>query len=447
MAAKKIHANAIKGQQGVNLIEATVLAMDFLWQPSGQIEAGIDGYIEIRDSVSGAVTNSIIQVQSKATDKPFTAESAASFEYLCDADDLKYWMSGNAPVILIVSRPRTRETYWVAIKDYFAEPARLKSRKVMFDKVRDRFDATCRQALISLAVPRDVGLYLAPQPKRERLYSNLLPVTYYAERLYVAETPYREVRDLWAVVNARGLIIGNAWILRDKCIYSFHDLREPPWDTLCDRGTIEDFSVQEWATTSDADTQRQFVNLLNRCLVEFGRTLDLAYDARHKHYYFRATGDLSPRTVRYQSLTKTASKTVFQAYPSKGKPDQIAYYRHSAFEGKFRRYHGAWFLEITPTYHFTRDGHNWYSYYEDRLKGIKRLERNPAVLGQLLMWAAYLGQQSSLFSTRPPLIQLGSLRTIDLNAGIFDEAWRRHEEGDEAKTLANPDNEGLWGDA
>jgi Domain of unknown function (DUF4365) len=424
MAAKKVHASAIKGQRGINLIESIVLEMDFLWYPTGQIEAGIDGYIEIRDPVSGDVTNSIIQVQSKASDKPFVAESAASFEYLCEAKDLSYWMAGNAPVILVVSHPKTREAYWVAVKEYFADPARLTSRKVIFDKTRDRFDIACRLALVNLAVPRDVGLYLAPQPKRERLYSNLLPVTSYPERLYVAETPYREAKELWAVVKARRLDIGGEWLLRGKRIFSFYDLREPPWDTLCDHGTVEDFATEEWADTSDQDTQWQFIDLLRRCLIEKGRTLDLAYDARREHYYFQATPDLSPRLVRYRSQENMTTKTVFEGYGKKNKPDEVAYYRHSAFEGAFRRYDGAWFLEITPTYHFSYDGYHEDRFYKDRLKHIKQLERNAAVLGQLLMWASHLGQPTSLFNVRPPLIHVGSLRTLELEAGLDDDAWR-----------------------
>lgn len=445
MATKKIHANAIKGQQGINLIEAIVLEMGLLWYPTGQVEAGIDGVIEIRDPATGAVTNSIIQAQSKASDQPFVAESATSFEYLCEERDLTYWMAGNAPVILVVSRPSTREAYWVAIKEYFSDPARVKSRKVVFDKVRDRFDASCRQVLINLALPRDAGLYLAPQPKRERLYSNLLSVAYYADRMFVARTSYREPKDLWAVVKARGLSIGGEWILREKCIYSFHDLRLPPWDTLCDHGTVEDFATSEWAHAADPATQRQFVDLLNRCLVEKGRELSLAYDGKRDHYYFRATADLSRRTVQYRSMTKTVTRAVFEGYKSKTKSDQIAYYRHSAFEGKFRRHDGAWFLEITPTYHFTRDGYHQDPYYKDRLKGIKLLERNSAVLGQLLMWADYLSQQVSLFSAQPPLLEFGRLQTVDIDAGIHDEVWRGQEEGEEAQTLASPENDGLWG--
>ena len=446
MARKKIHSNAIKGQRGINLIEEIVLAMGCVWYATGQLEAGIDGYIEIRDPVSGEVTNSIIQVQSKATDRPFAAETATSFEYTCDEKDLDYWLAGNAPVILVVSRPQTREAYWVAVKSYFADAGRRAARKVVFDKAQQRFDVSCRQVLINLAMPRDAGLYLAPQPKQEKLCSNLLPVTYYSERLFVADTAYRQAWELREVATARGLNIGGAWILHDTRIYSLYDLRLPPWDTLCDRGTVDDFATEEWATSADPAIRRHFVDLLNRCLTEIGQTLELVYDRRRKHYYFRATPDLAPRIVRYQSAQNQVTRAVFEAYRSKSQPDQVAYYRHSAFEGRFRSYGGEWYLEITPTYHFTWDGYHPDRYAKDRLATIKRLERNGAVLGQLFMWASQLRQQPSLFTARQPLIHFGGLVQLELGAGIVDDGWRTEEESDEAQMLADPVNDGLWGD-
>lgn len=138
MDAKKIHKNSITGQQGINLIEKKVLEMGFLWYPTGGIEAGIDGTIEIRESATGQVFNAIIQVQSKATIGQFQAETPEGFDYLCDAKDLNYWLQGNAPVILIVSRPSTDEVYWVSIKEYFQDLTRRKAHKVHFSKARDR---------------------------------------------------------------------------------------------------------------------------------------------------------------------------------------------------------------------------------------------------------------------------------------------------------------------
>jgi hypothetical protein len=72
---------------------------------------------------------------------------------MCDERDLDYWLGGNAPVILIVSRPNSNEAYWIPIKDYFRDPIRQKQRKVLFDKRTDRFDLHCRDRLARLAIP------------------------------------------------------------------------------------------------------------------------------------------------------------------------------------------------------------------------------------------------------------------------------------------------------
>jgi hypothetical protein len=45
-----------------------------------------------------------------------------------------------------------------------------------------------------------------------------------------------------------------------------------------------------------------------------------------------------------------------------------------AFRGQFRLLEDQWYLEITPTYRFTRDGYALDRFHEDRLKGIKALK-------------------------------------------------------------------------
>src|SRR5437773_2098567 len=159
---KTITDNQITGERGIALIHARVAAMGFVWYPSGGTEAGIDGTIELRDGRTGAVTNQIVQVQSRATAGRFTAETDESFEYLCEERELDYWLGGNAPVILVRSRPETDEAYWVPLKEYFADPSRRASRRIRFDKERDRFDVSCRDRLVRLAAPPDSGIYIAP---------------------------------------------------------------------------------------------------------------------------------------------------------------------------------------------------------------------------------------------------------------------------------------------
>ena len=44
---KTISGTAVTGQKGVNLIERVVLDMESSWTPTGALEVGIDGYIEL----------------------------------------------------------------------------------------------------------------------------------------------------------------------------------------------------------------------------------------------------------------------------------------------------------------------------------------------------------------------------------------------------------------
>jgi hypothetical protein len=429
MPPKKIRQQSITGLRGMTLVQDILLEIGFVTYPTGDVEAGIDAFIEIRDPDTGEVTNSIIQVQSKATQSKFEAETETSFVFRCDADDLNYWLMGNIPFILVVSRPTTREAYWISIKDYFKPLERRKARKIVFDKQRDRLDASCREALINLAMPADSGLYFAPPIREEVLYSNLLEVIYYPERIYVADTMYRKAEDLRAELRARNGQDESEWLLKNKRVYSFNDLDRFPWRVLCDVGTLESFDAKDWALSDNDERRRDFVQLMNYCLRAKARGLDLRWSKDQGCYFFRPTNDLSNRVLSYKSIVNQTSRDVFRAYYKIGKVNEVAFYRHSAFKGFFVRYENDWYLEITPTYYFTRDGRKPDSFYEEKLKKIKEIEDNPAVLGQVVMWAEYLSKhgEGDLFTSSYPLLKFGALKAFDIDQGINDKAWLPRE--------------------
>jgi hypothetical protein len=60
---KKIGKSDVIGQQGMSFIEGIVLSMGFMFYPTGGVEAGIDGFIELRDAETGEVGNLLLQVQ------------------------------------------------------------------------------------------------------------------------------------------------------------------------------------------------------------------------------------------------------------------------------------------------------------------------------------------------------------------------------------------------
>jgi Domain of unknown function (DUF4365) len=443
VSSKKISQNDMIGALGINLIQKICLDMGFLWHPTG-LEAGIDGYIEIRLE-SGEVTNCIIQVQSKATDKPFESETPSSFEFRCSPKDLQYWLGGNAPVILVRSRPNTGEAYWISIKDYFSDVSTRKSSKIVFDKLKHRFDSTAKLDIQRLATDASSGLYLGTHPKSEIIYSNLLELRSFPKTYYVAATEYRTRGELFAALREVERSVQGEWILHSKTLTSFHDLGRSPWNKVCDRGSVEEIDTSEWARSDDHARQRQLVQLLNACLREKLYRKGVKFSRENQCYYFRASQDLSERGYAYQSRENRTSRSVFKGYPNKHDHTRMSYYRHSAFGGRFVRYGSSWYLQIAPTYHFTRDGERVSRFAPDLLSGIKRLETNPAVHGQVVMWAQLLTERN-LFDAGPEFLQFQSLVDFDLDVGLDDDKWLKYEEDpDKRKVLQAPGTEDRQG--
>jgi Domain of unknown function (DUF4365) len=419
---KKILDSSLLGQLGVNLIERIVLNMGFLWTPTGQLEAGIDGVIEIRNQDTAEVTNNIIQVQSKALSE-FAGESVDSFQYRCSEKDLQYWLGGNAPVILVVSKPETNEAYWISIKEYFKDPARLKKRVIIFSKFANRFTAESRDYLIQLAVSRDSGIYLQPLPKKETLYSNLLEVSHYGPTVYVADTPLKHRWQVSDIARARKISLPSEWELWGKRIVSLNDLNEDQWDYICDAGSIESFSIDEWLFSIQADLRNLVLNLLHRALKRFLSGRGVTYDDNKECFFFKAKPTLSLYKYRYLSLQQSAARTVFQPYPKNLRADQQpSYYRHAACHLRFLVL-GKLFLEVTPSWYFTFNGVHRYRFFEERLKGIKKLEKNAAILGQALMWSELLAHEPELFEPTYSFLRFNRLTSFELEHGINDSLW------------------------
>lgn len=415
------------GQQGVNLIEKRVHDMGYWWYPSIVPEVGIDGHLEIRDVRTGRMTNLILQVQSKATERPWSRETKDSFDFICTEDDLQYWLAGTAQVIVVMSKPSKQEAYWVPIKDYFkAHPENRAARRISVVKNESQFDKSAADALFRLAAPKEAGAYLSPRPKAERLVSNLLAVAHYAQHLHIAQTEIRENSVLWAEAKELGVEIGPEWILSDGNLISFHDLSEYPWNRFCDTGTNETFDTVEWAESDDPTRQRHFVWLLNHSLKQRLKEWSVRKRKEDGIYYFAASKAFRPRRINFYGSVGEQFRTVVQRYPS----GKTSYIRHAAFRGYFKKMDNAWYLEITPSYIFTMDGFSPSKYEADLLSGIKRLEHNDAVLMQVQLWADVLTRKADLVHPEYPFLTFSKLLSFDLPFGINDKEWLSHEELD-----------------
>lgn len=417
---KTISPQGIAGQKGVNLIEGILLKMGSRWTASGANEVGIDGYIELFDPTSHLSLGRTLAVQSKVVSA--IREAREEFRYICDPGDLDYWLKSNIPVILIVSDPETEQAYWVWLQDVFPDWKPGNPTTVLFRKDQTRFDPNALTEFVRIGAPTR-GLYIAPRPEPERLWSNLLKIDGLPDLVFVGGTPLREREEIWRALEKNKAKLRSGWVPWEKKIISFDDLSTDDWDGVCEPGTVEGFEAAEWAESADPDRRRLFVQLLNST---FRTQVESHLRFWPKDECFALAG--RERKQSYKSLKRTSGLSVVSKFSSKSKDGRIFHYwRHMAFRPQFRFLGDAWFLEITPTYRFTTDGFRKDKFHESRLKKIKEIEGNRAVLSSVLFWADYLQPDDGLFSEGSPLIVFGKLKTMNIGVGIDDKSWQQND--------------------
>lgn len=422
--AKRLTREQILGETAVQFIGRRFLDMGFPWHPTNApLDAGIDGFVEIRDLQSGEATNAWIAVQSKGR-TTLEKETNSSFEFTCTPRDLDYWRRGNMPVLLVVSRPDRNEAWWVSVKDYFRNnSARQQSRRIVFDKSANALTPAAAGQLLQLVQAAGAGTYFRPAPRRERLHTNLLEVKRLPQLIYWAQTTLRDPGEFRSQLQKQMQYPPREWLFDSKRIYSVHDLRDEPWASVCDISTVDWIEATKWASSDFAQDQRLFVWMLNECLRSFAGKIGMRYSKDDEALYFKKTADLSPRVKRYRSRQHSAERDVFREYRSKTDPSKIFYYRHVGFEPRFRRFDGKWCLEINPTYLFTSDGENTHPYHEEYLAKIKSIEGSGAVGGSVVMFASLFRDREGLFADNYPHLGFGNLLEGELDVGIDDKFW------------------------
>lgn len=398
---------------------------------------------------------------------------------------------------------------------------------------------------------------LTPAVKREQLFSNLLEVSYFPEKLYSVETDCEDAKAVWAILNNEVEDPPGDWIYRGKTVYAFHDFSDPIWKKVRGENIAEKQTTSHWSSSEDRDRMYEFIDLLKNCLKEFGKGLELKYihkqkvkgeKKKFKFIYYAPTSEfirpplfrgddfieadtlvtglkdkqtplaghllaslppetqelieqypasansnlrtalvngfneilktplydpslfegvfirrearklietepldekalmslnrmlledaywdviakriLAPRRVVIKSLVRPTPTEVFKAVFNKA--GGFSYYRHHAFRPHFTRIDGKWYLEITPTYHYTWNGYRVSSFYEDLVKKIKRIEGSGAVFRQVMFWARVLQYNKSEFLEQQvyPYLRFGKLLEFQLDYGVRDDLWMNKE--------------------
>lgn len=429
---KKVSKSVQIGATGTALIGLRVSAMGHVWHER-HIDAGIDGMIELRNPATGEVSNSHLLVQSKAQDALFSGETDERFHYICDDRDLDYWMNATEPVLLICSHPKDEQAWWVHVQSYFADPPRRADRRVDFNKATMALAGDITDRLLAIADPHGQTHTPVPDRRTETLVSNLLLVDM-PPVVYSYETKLRGRKAIYEAQKSSGLPVRDDFVLWMGRLLTWEQadasglsaaVTGPPTDRPL--GELSEF---------EQDGDRLVVQLLNNALRQDLRP-DCDFHGKRQFLYFRASDDGSDRKW---NTSKSNWRTVFKGYPKKSDLSTISYYRHSALSWQFIQIEGDWYCLVVPEYFFTRDGYRESRFASDQLRGIKKIERNPAVLQETKLWASILCPADSLFGQAERILDFGDLVTFKVDQGIDDATWKVEEgtdedDGDSADTL------------
>ncbi len=411
---KKIDRSAQIGDSAISLIHTRVNKMGFVWHER-KIDAGIDGSIELRNPATGDVNNRHFLVQSKGRDNRFSGENDRGFHFMCKQDDVDYWMSSQIPVLLVCSHPLTGEAWWSHVQGWFADSRRRATGRVDFDKATQRFDASAASRLLALADPHGDAHVPVAAAKNESLTSNLLQIDLPAV-VYRSPCQGRGAGDVYTAMRGADGRTRHDWIVRGGWLYSW-DPSEHSALRLAADGPSERLDPAEWAAAG-VDEHRALVALLNSTFRD-DQSLDCAWTPDRKTIFFRATPDLRERKILSGS---GRPKLVFHPKCRKNGTG-VSYYKHAALAWHFVQAEGQWYCALEATHHYTRDGHRESDFAGDLRSGLKRLEKNAAVYGDVRMWASFLKGEEDLLGSRETVLRYGDLLCFDVDQGIEDKEW------------------------
>ena len=426
---KKITDNQILGELGETAVKKLVLELGMIYEQRGRLEAGIDGLIELRDPATHAPLGKLLGVQVRSTAAgQYRGETADRFEYLLRPEDLAYWRQSNIPVIIVLWRRSDNTAYWKEVTDAIAGD----ERRLRFNKTADAFDNNCADRLGALTIDRETpGVFVPPLNLGESAILNMLRIRMPSE-IFLATSPFGSGRDAMEELmkhdNTR-----HDWVIRKRRFISFFDPLKYGNSAIVDHDQVEATDTELVAVNDDLDDRNDIIDLLRRT-VEAQLFDKLYYARKDRLFYFRAMQKKKPLRYSYPSSAKNASARVVNVYRNRKNPDGRGYVRHHAARYRFERLHDEWFIVIDPTFYFTRDGFQPHRYPESLLSGKKRLERNAAVRGQVIMWQHLLVSsaeaQDELWTTSEtdaPLLRFEPLPVVQLSSAVPESSWNRSD--------------------
>jgi hypothetical protein len=384
--SKTVHPSKFSEWLGLDRISTIIHNMKCIWREISKDDFGIDGEIELveakPDGKGYQTTGGIIKVQAKSGNSYIHQDTAESFGFRCEVADLELWHRSNFPTLLIVYHPGDDRLYWKHTQSYIKQTSAVWTRphRFIFDKNNDELSPETHERLLGIA---QVAHGRVAHGTRERLFSNLLPIQQLPHAIWSASCSL-SAREVYA--SAPGLDV--AFVIHAGRLWTFQNLSQPHrFEAFVDNNNVEEHLVSELISGAE---RQLVVWLMNDTLKEHLRRQRIRFDKNHHRYYFMATPGQDQVSHSWYNVRtgRLSSRTVVKRYQYGG----LNFWRHFAGQMQFIELGERWFLQITPQYHFTRDGQVVWEGEKAREYAITQQGRelNTHVLTHVLFWSATL---------------------------------------------------------
>lgn len=341
---------------------------------------------------------------------------------------------------------------------YEKEPAQKEfSKKVgatyFWKEVEDAFQL--KEAIINSLKQEIQKLGDTYKSKKDKIYSNLLSISF-PKKVFIADlnidrdevianshqtNKWLKKDASWfdvalSAIYQKGYTFSHDWYIHNKKIITFHDISDPqlPLSKICDTGTITPLETSEYYINS-ADQMNVFKSLLSKCLQTKLHKLGIRWFNKPQMYAFMPQSKNSSdhwvnRKIEWER-NKKASRVVVKINYSKKYPDEISSSRHLGFKSKFYFFDNEWFLSIRPDWLITFREFYPSKYGYEKVKYIKRRERNMHVFNHLnfILWYLQPSETMEMFQENQPysFLRIKGFKEFEAAPQIKDDLWRKME--------------------
>lgn len=229
-------------------------------------------------------------------------------------------------------------------------------------------------------------------------------------------------------IMSRGFEVPEDFEIHSNRVISFHDpsAQDSLLQPYVDAGTLTEITPTGYYAVDD-DQLNVFKSLLRRAFQRQMRPERIHWQDEKHLFFYGPVNKFDERMVVWKD-ERTAMRTVFQKTMKKNKPDEILTCKHLAFYVDFHLIESVWYMAITPTWYFSRDGYRPDGFAAKRISWLKAQENDQQVHTHFRFICHRIRdlQEGSLFDGKQQtiLIQIGDAVSFPNHPHIPDQLWK-----------------------